>query len=149
MRDAELPAAFVDLDAFDAFAVAMLRRAGDRPIRVATKSVRSVPLLRRVLESDLDAVGAALARGATITPMVDDAAHLAALASVAQDHQVTIGVCLEIDVSQQYPGLRFGSYRSPLRPPVEVVAFADLVASTAGPGRAWPDGVRGPTGRGR
>lgn len=47
-----LPAAFVDLDAFDANAAALLTRAGDRPIRVASKSVRCEALLRRVLDSD-------------------------------------------------------------------------------------------------
>ncbi|MDT0635253.1 alanine racemase [Spectribacter hydrogenooxidans] len=46
-----LPAAFVDLDAFDANAAALLTRAGNRPIRVASKSVRCELLLRRVLDS--------------------------------------------------------------------------------------------------
>lgn len=48
----QLPAAFVDLGRFDANADALARRAGDRPIRVASKSVRCVPLLRRLLERD-------------------------------------------------------------------------------------------------
>lgn len=44
-----LPAAFVDLDRFDENAASMERRAGGMPIRVASKSVRCVALLRRVL----------------------------------------------------------------------------------------------------
>lgn len=44
------PLAVVDLDAFDANAADMVRRAGGRPIRVASKSVRCRYLLERVLE---------------------------------------------------------------------------------------------------
>jgi D-serine deaminase-like pyridoxal phosphate-dependent protein len=44
------PFAVVDLDAFDANADDLVRRAAGRPIRVASKSVRCRALLRRVLE---------------------------------------------------------------------------------------------------
>lgn len=43
------PLAAVDLTAFDANAADLVRRAGGRPIRVASKSVRCRALLRRVL----------------------------------------------------------------------------------------------------
>jgi D-serine deaminase-like pyridoxal phosphate-dependent protein len=46
------PFAFVDLDALRANAAAMLDQAGTLPIRVASKSVRSVALLRRILDLD-------------------------------------------------------------------------------------------------
>ncbi len=45
-----LPLAFVDLDLFDANVAAVRRRAGGKPVRVASKSVRCVSLLRRVLD---------------------------------------------------------------------------------------------------
>jgi D-serine deaminase-like pyridoxal phosphate-dependent protein len=45
----DAPFAAVDLEAFDANARDMVRRAGGRPIRVASKSVRCRTLLRRVL----------------------------------------------------------------------------------------------------
>ncbi len=48
----EAPFAFVDLDALRANADAMLARAGDKPIRVASKSIRSRALIERVLERD-------------------------------------------------------------------------------------------------
>ena len=48
----EAPFAFVDLDAMWANAADMLRRAGGKPIRVATKSVRCRPLLDRILARD-------------------------------------------------------------------------------------------------
>lgn len=45
----DAPLALVDLDAFDANADDLLRRAGGKPIRVASKSVRCRVLLERVL----------------------------------------------------------------------------------------------------
>ena len=46
------PFAFVDLDAMAANAAAMRAQAGDLPIRVASKSVRSIGVLRRIAELD-------------------------------------------------------------------------------------------------
>jgi D-serine deaminase-like pyridoxal phosphate-dependent protein len=46
----EPPFAFVDLDAVVANADAMLRQAAGKPIRIASKSVRCRPLLRRLLD---------------------------------------------------------------------------------------------------
>jgi len=48
----EAPLAVVDLDAFDANADDLVRRAGGKPIRVASKSVRCRALLERVLARD-------------------------------------------------------------------------------------------------
>ena len=50
--EVEAPFAFVDLDAMAANAAAMLGRAGGKPIRVASKSLRCRALLERVLRSD-------------------------------------------------------------------------------------------------
>src|SRR3954451_1386819 len=47
--DLDPPFAVVDLDALDANADDLVRRAAGRPIRVASKSVRSRAVLRRVL----------------------------------------------------------------------------------------------------
>src|SRR5918999_1584050 len=46
------PFAFVDLDALRRNARRMLAQGDGLPIRVASKSIRSVPLLRRVLDLD-------------------------------------------------------------------------------------------------
>ena len=46
-----LPAAFIDLDALSANLADLRARAGDLPIRLVTKSIRSVAILRRVLAS--------------------------------------------------------------------------------------------------
>jgi D-serine deaminase-like pyridoxal phosphate-dependent protein len=48
----DAPLAIVDLEAFDANADDLVRRAGGKPIRVASKSVRCRALLERVLERD-------------------------------------------------------------------------------------------------
>lgn len=48
----DAPLALVDLDAFDANAEDLVRRAGGKPIRVASKSVRCRTLLERVLAKD-------------------------------------------------------------------------------------------------
>ncbi|MGY1661528.1 amino acid deaminase/aldolase [Geodermatophilus sp. SYSU D00705] len=47
--DLDPPLAVVDLDALDANAADLVARAGGRPVRVASKSVRCRPVLRRVL----------------------------------------------------------------------------------------------------
>lgn len=47
----EPPFAVVDLDAFDANAAALVRRAAGKPIRVASKSLRCRALLRRALDT--------------------------------------------------------------------------------------------------
>jgi len=48
----QAPFAFVDLDAVWSNASDMLRRAGGKPIRIATKSVRCRPILERLLQLD-------------------------------------------------------------------------------------------------
>jgi D-serine deaminase-like pyridoxal phosphate-dependent protein len=50
--EVEAPFAFVDLDAMEANASEMLGRAGGKPIRVASKSLRCRSLLERILRSD-------------------------------------------------------------------------------------------------
>ncbi|MEX1219231.1 MAG: amino acid deaminase/aldolase [Solirubrobacterales bacterium] len=47
--EVQAPFAFVDLDAMWANADSMLERAGDKPIRIATKSIRSRPVIERIL----------------------------------------------------------------------------------------------------
>ena len=50
--DVQPPFAFVDLDAVWSNAADMLRRARGKPIRIASKSVRSRPVLERLLDLD-------------------------------------------------------------------------------------------------
>lgn len=50
--EVEAPFAFVDLDAMWGNADAMLERGGDKPVRVASKSIRCRPLVDRILDRD-------------------------------------------------------------------------------------------------
>ena len=50
--DRDAPLAVVDLDALHANARALVAQAGGLPIRIASKSVRCVDVLRRVLATD-------------------------------------------------------------------------------------------------
>lgn len=51
-RGIQAPFAFVDLDAVWSNSADMLRRANGKPIRIASKSVRCLPVLRRLLDLD-------------------------------------------------------------------------------------------------
>ncbi|MCB0830384.1 MAG: alanine racemase, partial [Solirubrobacterales bacterium] len=50
--EVEAPFAFVDLDAMWANADSMLERSGEKPVRVATKSLRCRPLIEKTLAYD-------------------------------------------------------------------------------------------------
>jgi D-serine deaminase-like pyridoxal phosphate-dependent protein len=50
--DLDPPFAFVDLDAMRSNSADMLRRAGGKPIRIASKSLRCRPLMRTILDRD-------------------------------------------------------------------------------------------------
>ncbi len=146
-----MPLAFVDLDILDRNARDVLTRAGTKPVRIASKSVRSVPVLSRLLASDerfqgllcftadeavwlagqgfddlvvayptwepshVEAVAAAVADGRHIVLMVDSLTHVAHLESLARTRGVRLPLCLDLDLSVDLPGLRFGVYRSPVR----------------------------------
>jgi D-serine deaminase-like pyridoxal phosphate-dependent protein len=78
------------------------------------------------------AVGEEIARGRAITLMVDSAEHVAHLGRLAAEQGVTIPLCIDLDLSLDLPGLRFGVYRSPLRRPAEAVALFEAIARHPG-----------------
>ena len=47
--------------------------------------------------------------------MVDSVAHVERAEAVAQQHGVRLPLCLDMDMSMDFPGLHFGVWRSPLR----------------------------------
>src|SRR3954447_5292872 len=141
-RDA--PFAFVDLDAMWANAADMLRRAGGKPIRVASKSVRCRELLERMLAREgfrglmtftlresqwlgfddmllayPTADREALARlGREPVLMVDSTEQLDLIPGAAR-------LCIEVDLSYALPGgVKIGVKRSPVRTPEQAVALA-------------------------
>ncbi|MDR6553910.1 amino acid deaminase/aldolase [Paenibacillus qinlingensis] len=72
-----------------------------------------------------------IGEGKTITFMVDCIEHVEHLEQLAAKLQVTVPVCLDIDMSTDFPGLHFGVYRSPLtnwehvRPIAEAIVKAN------------------------
>jgi len=159
-----LPAAFVDLDHLGANLATLGRRAGELPIRLVTKSIRSVGITRRLLAAEprlrgllcysvaeaawlaglgfddlvvaypsteaqeLQAVAEQLRAGRTITVMVDSAAQLEAIADAGRAEGVVMPVAIDLDMSSDFPGFRFGVYRSPVDGAKAALALADEIA---------------------
>ena len=144
--DRDAPFAFVDLDAMWANAAEMLGRAGGKPIRVASKSVRCREVLARVLARDgfrglmtytlresqwlgehgfddlllayPTADRAALDRATLPVLMVDSVEHL----DLIGDRRAR--VCIEVDLGFPIARTRIGPKRSPIRTAAQAVALA-------------------------
>ncbi|MFI0794348.1 amino acid deaminase/aldolase [Micromonospora rubida] len=122
------PYAVVDLTAFDANAAALLPRAGGKPIRVASKSVRVRELLGRVLGrpgwAGVMAFTLPEANWLVRTGVTDDAlvayptADRGALAELAGDEELARSVTLMVDSTDQLDlidTVRPPGHRPPLR----------------------------------
>lgn len=161
--DRPLPFAFVDLDLLASNMRQIQARAGRTRIRLASKSIRCVAVLERILRADPQFAGllcftaaeaawlsrrgfddlvvgypswheagiAALcdeaAAGKTVAAMADSPEHIARLAAVAARRGAVLPVCLDIDLSLDLPGLRFGVWRSPIRSVAQALAVAEAV----------------------
>jgi D-serine deaminase-like pyridoxal phosphate-dependent protein len=146
----EKPFAYVDLDYFDQNMNDILDRANEKKIRIASKSIRCVALLRRILDYNeqyqgimcftakeavwlsslgfddllvayptfqvkhIEAVAMEVQKGKKIYLMTDRAEHLKQINAVGARLNVKIPVCMDLDVSSDFPGLHFGVYRSSL-----------------------------------
>ena len=126
VADERLPALVVDLDAVDANADDMLRRAGGTPIRVASKSLRIPELIRHVLAKPgfqgvlaytLPEALMLYAEGVSddilvAYPTADDAA----LAELSADAGARAAIAIMVDSAEQLPGIaRHASEDAPLR----------------------------------
>ena len=92
--DLEAPFAYCDLDAVWSNADEMLGRAGGKPIRVASKSVRCRPLLERVLAKD----GFAGVMSFTLAESLGGVESLIELPA-AMTHMSVAGSPLEVDAA--------------------------------------------------
>lgn len=175
LGDLAMPLAFVDLDLFDRNAAEVVDRSAGKPVRVASKSVRCVGLLQRLLSrqgfrgvlcftapealhlskhgvddlvvayptwepSHIRDVARSSSEGRPITLMVDSPAHVAHVERYAREVEANVPLCVDVDLSMDLPGMRFGVWRSPLR------TTADVLAVGAAIGRAphvFLDGVMG------
>ncbi len=140
-----VPTLLLDSDAFQRNIEWVKRSAGHKKIRLASKSIRSKELLRKILSSsdlfqgimayDLREALWLREEGFTdilmgyptvdqaallelsknpkgITLMVDLATHLDQLESIANSKDCVFEICVDIDLSMDLPGLRFGVFRS-------------------------------------
>jgi len=159
-----LPAAFIDLDSLDANIESFRRRRGTLPIRIVTKSIRSVAMLRYLFAAgplfkgllcyspaeaawlaaqgfddlvvaypsvephDIDAVARQIRAGKSITLMVDHPAQLERLDALAAAAEVRLPVAIDLDMSSDFPGIRFGVYRSPIDDAASALALAEDIA---------------------
>jgi D-serine deaminase-like pyridoxal phosphate-dependent protein len=144
----EPPFAAVDLDAFDANAADLLRRAGGKGVRLATKSVRCRALIDRALAAGFRGLLAFtlpealwLGRDDVVVgyPTVDRAAlreprdGITLMVDSREHLDVIDGgrVCLEVDAGWWPLGgrLKIGAMRSPLRTPEDAAGLArEIVA---------------------
>ncbi len=161
--DVPRPFAFVDLDHFDENVRQVKRRAGDKRVRVASKSLRCRTLLQRVLDADpqfqgimsycadeavflsqhgfddllvaypvwdrrqVEAVLGEVRKHKRIVLMVDCVEHVQRLEEIAAAQKVGLPVCLDVDMSSDFPGLHFGVYRSGLVEPAQVQAVLEAI----------------------
>ncbi|MFC5406995.1 amino acid deaminase/aldolase [Cohnella soli] len=145
-----MPFAYLDLSMLDRNIADIAAAAGNKNIRIASKSIRSVDVLRRILDSgapyggvmcytaseaafladqgfddlllgyptwEADGIRALVERvaaGKQITFMVDSIEHVAHIEKFAQGSGTRVPLCLDVDMSTSYPGLRFGVWRSPI-----------------------------------
>ena len=146
------PVGVIDLDAFDYNAAQMPTRAGGLPIRVASKSIRSVAALRRALEHEgyrgilaysvpeaLHLVGEGFRDIVVAYPSVNrqalrelagnDVARETVTVMVDSVEQLellegSIRVAIDIDCTLHLPGAVIGPRRSPVRTPEQVSVLA-------------------------
>ncbi|WP_460938896.1 alanine racemase [Phycicoccus ginsengisoli] len=127
--DLQPPFAVVDLDAFDANAADLLRRANGVPVRVASKSVRCRSLLARGLARDgfRGVMSYAVAEAAwLVAEGVEDvfvaypSTDRAAIAAVAADEHLAARVTLTVDSAEHVRLLAALDRPHPLRVAVDV-----------------------------
>lgn len=165
--DTEFPFAFVDLDLLEANIAALQKRAGNKWIRVASKSIRSVGILDRILskgapfrgimsfsgaeavflaqkgfddillgypiwqESHIEAICRELKKGKTITLMVDSADHINHINEISRKVNVAVPLCIDVDMSSEFPGLHFGVWRSSTRQVDDAVALYQTIKESS------------------
>jgi D-serine deaminase-like pyridoxal phosphate-dependent protein len=171
-----MPFAYLDLDLFDENIRQIASRARGKRIRLASKSLRCVAALRRILaadacfqgimsytareavylagqgftdlligypawhEQDIAAVAEVTKSGAQITFMVDSVAHVEQIERIAQRFDARLPLCLDVDMTSDFPGLHFGVWRSPIRTPEEARPVIERIMASS---HVWLDGIMG------
>ncbi|MEX2015300.1 MAG: amino acid deaminase/aldolase [Candidatus Hydrogenedentales bacterium] len=68
-----------------------------------------------------------LRQGKTITCMVDSAEQITQLDRFARAEDVTISVCIDVDMSSDFPGIHFGVRRSPITAPRQLAPLVEAL----------------------
>lgn len=165
--DLERPFAWLDLDALDKNIRTVQEACGGKQIRIATKSIRSVEVLRYVQKNLANVVGfmtftaaetifllqqqfddlllgypvmeeAAIRRllhfvkdGKSVTFMVDRPEHIQLLAKLGLEIGVRVQVCIDINVSNDFKVLYFGTKRSSLYSLETLTPFLQEIQKTS------------------
>jgi D-serine deaminase-like pyridoxal phosphate-dependent protein len=150
------PTLFLDLESLDQNIKWISSHSGDKSIRLATKSIRSVDILRYILDKgkpfrgimtydlrealwlrdlgmkdilmgyptfDRDALEELAKNPQEITLMIDRVEHLELIEEIFSKTNKIAQICLDVDMSLDLPGLRFGVYRSSLNSLERLKAF--------------------------
>ena len=144
------PLAVLNLDLFYNNIQLNIQRSKDKKIRIASKSIRSIEILKLIQkESDqfqgimsyhaeealflsnagfkdiligypvvdhklIHKIGEGIKSGHSICLMIDSIDHLALLQKEGEKSNIIFSVCIDIDLSIQFPGIYFGVKRSPI-----------------------------------
>lgn len=190
----ERPFAWLDLDALDGNIVKVQQACGQKKIRIATKSIRSVEVLQYVQQNLKNTVGFMtftasetlflleqhfddvllgypvmeevairqllrfVNEGKKVTFMVDRREHVALLAKIGAELDVTVSICIDINLSTDFKVLYFGTKRSSLdslasitpflcyikeQSHIEVEGVMGYEAQIAGVGNRPPSAIKG------
>lgn len=193
-QEIERPFAWIDFDALDKNIATVRNDCGEKNIRIATKSIRSIEILRYIHDNLPNGIGymtftAAetlfllqqhfddfllgypvmeedsvrqllhfVKAGKTVTFMVDKQEHVSFLARLGQELGVRVQVCIDINVSNDFKLLYFGTKRSSLyslesltpflkfieqQPYIEVVGAMGYEAQIAGVGNRPANAIKG------
>ena len=148
LKTVPAPALFLDLEAIHKNSEWVTKNAGSKKIRIATKSVRSVEILKMIHASspvfqgfmtftleeslwlrsqglkdilmgypttDRTSLEKLAEAPGEIVLMVDRIEHLDLLEEIAKTKSSSFDVCIDMDLSMDLPGVRFGVYRSNLQ----------------------------------
>lgn len=152
-----MPFAFVDMDYFNENIRQIAKRANGTTVRVASKSIRCVSLIKKVFSSSEQFRGIMcftlpealylnqygfddllvgyptmqeqqiteacieIRKGKTIVLMVDSVEHIQCINTIAEKHNIVMPVCLDVDMSSDFPALRFGVWRSSITSPEQAL----------------------------
>ncbi len=163
IKQEKLPLAIVDIDNLNLNLDAILSNSGDKDIRIASKSIRCVNILKHILsynerfkgimsyslaetifliehgfddillaypDIQIDALKTCLHKikeGKKIMLMVDLEEHASIINAIAQEINVHVPICIDIDVSTNFPFLFFGVYRSSIHSKIDLINFLKLL----------------------